>query len=160
MLNRWLIRCVAYHVINSSKALSSLKCYKTGRRHIGSLTLNVDNNLLHRWHNIQGWKYAHGKNTHTPQPFYGPFQGLSGLAGTRRNLLDFMVHGKITEADTPTIRLGATPSGLNSDPPPSSLIFTPDALPAATVPRYHGLRQAANMLACIPSGKQLIKIIS
>jgi len=31
----------------------------------------------------------------------------------------FMVQGKITEADTPTIWLGATPSGLISDPPPS-----------------------------------------
>jgi len=32
-----------------------------------------------------------------------------------------MVQGKITEADTPTIQLSATPSGLISDPPPSSL---------------------------------------
>jgi len=30
-----------------------------------------------------------------------------------------MVQGKITEADKPTVRLGATPSGLISDPPPS-----------------------------------------
>ena len=37
-----------------------------------------------------------------------------------------MVQGKITEADTPTIRLSTTPSGLISDPPPSSPIFTPD----------------------------------
>ena len=66
----------------------------------------------------------------------------------------FMVQGKITEADTPTIRLGATPSRLISDPPPSSPIFffTPAALPAATLPLYPGLVQAANMLACIPSG--------
>jgi len=39
-----------------------------------------------------------------------------------------MVQGKITEADTPTIQLATTPSGLISDPPPSSPIFTPDAL--------------------------------
>jgi len=36
------------------------------------------------------------------------------------NLVDFVMQGKITEADTPTIRLGATASGLISDPPPSS----------------------------------------
>jgi len=30
-----------------------------------------------------------------------------------------MVQGNIMEADTPTIQLGATPSGLVSDPPPS-----------------------------------------
>jgi len=67
-------------------------------------------------------------------------------------LLDFMVQGKISAADTPTIRLGVTPSGLISDPPPSSPIFTPDALPAATLPIYPGLGPAPNILACIPSG--------
>jgi len=46
----------------------------------------------------------------------------------------------------------ATPSGLISDPPPSSSIFTLDALPAATLPLYPGLGQAPNMLVCIPSG--------
>jgi len=70
-------------------------------------------------------------------------------ASARRNLLlDFLVQGKITEADTLTIRMGATPSGLNSDPPPSSPIFTPDALLAATIPIYPGFGQARNMLAC------------
>jgi len=48
-----------------------------------------------------------------------------------------MVQRKITEADTPTIRLGATQSGLISDPPPSSPpIFMPDALFAATLPIF------------------------
>jgi len=41
-----------------------------------------------------------------------------------------MVQGKITEADIPTIRLGATPSGLISDPPQSHPILIPDAIPA------------------------------
>jgi len=37
----------------------------------------------------------------------------------------------------------ATPSGLISNPPPSiPPIFTPDALPAATLPIYPGLEQA------------------
>jgi len=72
-------------------------------------------------------------HTHTTilQPF---FLGLSGCASARRNLLDFMVQGKITEADTTTIWMGATPSGLISDLPPSSPLFMPDALPAAP---YH-----------------------
>ena len=51
---------------------------------------------------------------------------------------------EISETDPPTTRLGATPSGLISDPPPSSAIFTPDALPAATLPIYPGLGQAPN----------------
>jgi len=78
------------------------------------------------------------------------FSGITRVS--RRNLLDFMVQGNIIEADTPTIRLGATLSGLISHPPPSSPIFTPDALPATTLPIYLGLGQAPNMLACIPSG--------
>jgi len=35
----------------------------------------------------------------------------------------FVVQGKITETDTPTIRMGATPSGLISGSPPSCLHF-------------------------------------
>jgi len=46
--------------------------------------------------------------------FMALFLGPSGWAGARRELLDFMVQEKITEADTPTIRLGATPSGLTT----------------------------------------------
>jgi len=38
----------------------------------------------------------------------------TGWAGARRELLDFMVQGGLTEADTWTIRLGTTPSGLTS----------------------------------------------
>jgi len=64
----------------------------------------------------------------------------------------FVVQGRISEADRLIIRVGATPSGLISDPPPSSPIFMPDALPAETIPLYHGLGRALNMLACIRSG--------
>ena len=34
-------------------------------------------------------------HTTPPQPFYGPFPGPPGWAGARRELLDFMVQGKI-----------------------------------------------------------------
>jgi len=57
-----------------------------------------------------------------------------------------------TEADASTVWLGATPSRLISDPPSSPPIFMPDALPATTLPIYHGLGQAPNMMDCIPSG--------
>jgi len=57
------------------------------------------------------------------------------------------------EASVPTIQLDARPSGPSSmPPPPSSLNFTPDALPAATLSIYPGLRHAPNMLDCIPGG--------
>jgi len=64
----------------------------------------------------------------------------------------FMVQGEISEADMPTIQLGATPTRLVSDPPPSPHIFMRDALPAATLPIYPGSGQASDMLACMPSG--------
>jgi len=41
------------------------------------------------------------------------------------HLPDFMVQGKITEADAPTIRLGATPSKLLVPPPPPFLCQMP-----------------------------------
>jgi len=100
-----------------------------------------------RWHTV----HTH-THTHT-QPSYGPFSRTTRVSRCQKNLLlDFMVQRKITEADTLTIQLGATPSRLISDPPLSSPIFTPDALPAATLPLYPGLGEASNMLACIPSG--------
>ena len=71
--------------------------------------------------------------------------------------MGFMAQGKITEEDTSTIRLGATPYGLISDPPPSSPIFMPDALPATTLPIYPGLGQAPNMLVCLSSGLVVCK---
>jgi len=62
---------------------------------------------------------------HTHNYFTALFPGLPGRASARRRnlLLDFMMQGKITEADTLTIWLTATPSGLISDPPPSSPCF-------------------------------------
>jgi len=62
-------------------------------------------------------------------------------------LLDFIVQEKITEADTLTIWMGATPSRLISDPPPAFPVFY-----AATLQIYPGLGQALNMLVCIPIG--------
>jgi len=67
---------------------------------------------------------------HTHNRFTTLFPGQPrGWAGARRKCLrNFMVQGKITEADTLTIRLGTIPSRLISVPPPSSPIFMPDAL--------------------------------
>jgi len=49
-----------------------------------------------------------------------------------KNFWTLWCKGRLTEADTPTIRLGATPSGLTSahlhHPP---IFYRPDALPAA-----------------------------
>jgi len=94
---------------------------------------------------------ARGAHKHTTvlRPFFWDYLGK---LVPKEILWTFMVQGKITEADTLTIQLGATPSGLISGLPPSSPIFTPDALPVATLLLCPGLGQAPNMLGCIPSG--------
>jgi len=52
----------------------------------------------------------------TPQPFYGPFRDHPGEPVPEENFWTLWCKGRLTEADTPTIRLGATPSGLTSAP--------------------------------------------
>jgi len=47
-----------------------------------------------------------------------------------------MVQGKITDADIMSIQMCVTPFRLISDSPPTSPIFMPDALSAATVPLH------------------------
>jgi len=49
----------------------------------------------------------------TPQPFYGPFSGTTWVSQCQKRT-SLWCKGRLTEADTSTIRLGATPSRLNS----------------------------------------------
>jgi len=60
------------------------------------------------------WSHTH---TAVSRSFFRNYPGEQ--APEEILLLDFMVQGKITEAETPTIRKSATPSGPISDPPPS-----------------------------------------
>ena len=50
-------------------------------------------------------------HTHT-QLFYGPFSWTTWVSRCQKRTL--WCKGRLTEADTPTIRLGATPSGVTS----------------------------------------------
>jgi len=63
---------------------------------------------------------AHGSSESAHNCFTALLLGLPGWASARRNLLEFMMLEKMTETHTPPIRLGATPTGLISDPHPSS----------------------------------------
>jgi len=53
-------------------------------------------------------------HTHTHKRFTALFQGPPGWAGARRELLDFMVQGKINRGRHTDHPLGATPSTLSS----------------------------------------------
>jgi len=102
-----------------------------------------------------------GKVTHSQlvlRPFSGTTQvsrcqkkSSPGLYGAREDY-----RGRHTEH----------PNGRHSiwtNQRPTSIIptvFTPDALPAATLTLYPGLGQAPNMLACIPSGVWKTYVIS
>jgi len=60
------------------------------------------------------------------------FRDHPGEPVPEENFWTLWCKGRLTEADTPTIRLGATPSGLTSAHLHHSPIFySPDALPAA-----------------------------
>jgi len=72
--------------------------------------------------------------------------------GDTCHLLGFMVQREITEADAPTIQLEAVPSTLSVPHLYHPYHFTPDALPAETLPIYPNLGQASSMLGCIPGG--------
>jgi len=66
--------------------------------------------------------------------FTALFLGPPGCAGARRELLDFMVQGKINRGRHTEIQLGGTPSGLTSaylHHPPHSL---QEGCPAAAQP--------------------------
>jgi len=58
----------------------------------------------------------------TPQP---------GEPMPEENFWTLWCEGRLTEADTPTIWLGATPSGLTSANHHPPIFYRPDALPAA-----------------------------
>jgi len=63
--------------------------------------------------NLQYHLY-HCTITTTPQPFYGPFSGTTRVSRCQKleNFWTLCCKGKLTEADTLTIWLGATPSRL------------------------------------------------
>jgi len=63
--------------------------------------------------------------TTTPQPFYGTFLGPPRWAGARRELLDFMVQGKINRGRHTDHPAGRCSIRTNQyPPPPSPIIFT------------------------------------
>jgi len=54
-------------------------------------------------------------STTPPQPFYGPVSGTIQVSRCQKRTSETLrCKGRLIEADTPTIRLGTTPSGLSS----------------------------------------------
>ena len=82
-------------------------------------TLTTAFNLkVQQLHNTVFWLSNATQSTILPPPHHNCltalFPGPPRWDGTRRELLDLWCKGRLTEADTVTIRLGATPSGLSS----------------------------------------------
>jgi len=82
-----------------------------------------------------GFSYTAVRHTTitTTTTVYGPFSGTTpGELLPEENFWTLWCKGRLTEADTPTIRLGATVRTNQCAPPPSPPFFySPDALPAA-----------------------------
>jgi len=82
---------------------------------------------------------------HTTTVFMAIFPGPLRWAGTRRELLDFMVQGKINRG-----RHTDNPAGRHSiwtnqcPPPPSPIFYRPDALPATQPTTSKHWRQLAH----------------
>jgi len=89
--------------------------------------------LLHTAvHDVANKESIHTTTT-PPQPFYGPFSRTTWVSWCqKKNVWTLWCKGRLTEADTLTIQLGATLSGLTSahlhHPP---IFYRQDALPAA-----------------------------
>jgi len=73
---------------------------------------------------------CHKPHHHTPQPFYGLFSGPPGSAGARRELLDFMVQGKINRGRHTDRPAGCHSIQTNQCPPPPSPHFLQAGCPS------------------------------
>jgi len=101
------------------------------------------------WQKLKSWKsytcfLADYLNHHHHNRFTALFPGPPRWAGARRELLDFMVHGKTNRGRT--IQLGATPSGLSSEHPHHPMFYRPDALPVAQPTVSKHWRQPSRLL--------------
>jgi len=90
--------------------------------------------------------YSINHHHHTTTVLWPFFQDQPGKPVPEENFWTLRCKGRLTEADTLTIRLGATPSGLTSAHLHHLLIFFygPDALPAAQPTVSKHLRQLAH----------------
>jgi len=79
-----------------------------------------------------------------PQPFFTGPPGWAAEPVPEENFWTLWRKGKLKEADTPTIRLGATLSGLTSAPLHHPIFYRPDALPAAQPTASKHWRQLAH----------------
>jgi len=92
---------------------------------------------------IRAVKLYHHHTTTVLRPF---FRDRPGEPAPEENFWTLWCKGRLTEADTPTIRLDATPSGLTSAHLHQTphIFYTPDALPAAQPTASKHWRQLAH----------------
>jgi len=85
-------------------------------KHKIKLTDQQHNDTIHCYSIWSDYTVIDDTTTTPPQPFYDPFSGTTRVSRCQK--------GRLTEADTPTSRLGANPSGLTSAHLSPSPIFT------------------------------------
>jgi len=98
------------------------------------------NNLNHYWP-------PHHHTTTVLRPF---FRDNPGETVPKENFRSLWCKGRLTEADTPTTRLGATPSGLiSAHLHHPAIFFRPDALPATQPTASKHWRQTTQPLLSV-----------
>jgi len=83
-------------------------------------------------HSVEQFNYSKTPHPPQPQPVYDPvFRDHPGEPVPEENFWTLWCKGRLTEADTLTIRLGATPFALTNAHQHPPFFYRPDALPAA-----------------------------
>jgi len=96
---------------------------------LGGLLAVVDSSSSTDYHQVR--EISQSKpSPPPPQPFDGPFSGTSRLAGATRELLDFMVQGKINRGRHTDHLAGRHSIRTNQCPPPPSPHFLQAGCPS------------------------------
>ena len=109
-----------YAIFSQKKYLQQILCAKGRKTSVISLVMVTPSNLNQFSNSVTGkFRRKVCCNTHTHTTVLRPFFWDQPLGPVPEEINFFWTQRKITEADTPAIRLGSTPSRLISDPPPS-----------------------------------------
>ena len=106
---------MTYHLLRTISSLFNKEKNVIGKESTHHTKFTHSRLSSHQHRLISSQIFSNIVNDTPPQPFYGPFsRDHPGEPVPEENFWTLWCKGRLTEADTPTIRLGATPSGLTS----------------------------------------------